>query len=253
MSDAASNLSEQDFADLCALADGTLAAERRPVVEARVAASPELQRLVERQRQAMQATRALAEEPVPPSLRAAVEASRPARARGRPAPRLLPRLALAGGLALVLVAVLAVFLTGGPGAPTVAEAAQLAQQPPTGPAPATVDPARTRLDVDVEGVVFPAFERGFGWHAVGTRREKLGGRNVVVVVYEKGSRRIGYAIVGGSALTRPGNADGTTRGGVLYQTLELDGKPVVTWRRDGHTCVLVGGASRDELLALAAY
>lgn len=252
MSDAASNLSEQDFADLCALADGTLAAERRPAVEARVAASPELQRLLERQQQAVQATRALADEPVPQALREAVETSRPARAR-RPAPRLLPRRALAGGLALVLVAVLAVILTRGPGAPTVAEAAQLAQRPPTGPAPAAADQAGTRLDVDVEGVVFPAFERGFGWHAVGTRREELGGRDTVVVVYGKGSRRIGYAIVGGSALSRPGGAAGTTRGGVLYQTLEIGGKPVVTWRRDGHTCVLVGAAPRNELLTLAAY
>jgi anti-sigma factor RsiW len=36
----ASELSEQELAELCALADGTLPAERRAAVEARVAASP---------------------------------------------------------------------------------------------------------------------------------------------------------------------------------------------------------------------
>jgi anti-sigma factor RsiW len=38
------------MAELSALADGTLPADRRAEVEARVAASPELQELVERQR-----------------------------------------------------------------------------------------------------------------------------------------------------------------------------------------------------------
>jgi len=249
MSDAASNLSEQDFAELCALADGSLAADRRAAVEARVAASPELQRLLERQQRAVHATRALAAEPVPASLRDAVEATRTPKAR-RPAPRFVPRLALAGGLALVLVAVLAVFLNGGPGAPTVAEAARLAERPPSGAAPSAA--SQTQLNVAIDGAVFPNLQ-ALGWRAVGTRRDEIGGRDALVVYYAKGSNRIGYAIVGGSALTRPDGAAPTTRGGVLYQALQIGGKPVVTWRRAGHTCVLIGAAARDELLTLAAY
>src|SRR5437773_11995157 len=85
------------MADLCALADGTLPAERRAEVEARVDASPELQELLERQRRAVLAAQSLAAEDVPASLQARVEAQRRAlgarRGRSRPPG---PRLPLAG-------------------------------------------------------------------------------------------------------------------------------------------------------------
>jgi hypothetical protein len=254
MSDVAAGLSEQELAELCALADGTLPAERRPAVEARVAASPELQELVRRQRRAVTATRALAAEPVPASLAESVEARRRALGRRRaPATRFVPRLALAGGLAAVVVAVLAVVLSGGPGGPTVAEAAQLAQRPPTGPAPPPAGTGGTKLALAVEGVVFPDLSRLAGWHAVGVRRDELDGRNAVVVFYAKDSRRIAYVIVAGSGLPRPSGAEGTTRGGVLFQTLRVDGRLAVTWRRAGRTCVLIGAATRSELLTLASW
>jgi hypothetical protein len=60
-------------------------------------------------------------------------------------------------------------------------------------------------------------------------------------------------IVGGRALDRPSDARSVTREGVLFQTLRLEGRPAVTWRRAGHTCVLVGPAPRAELVALASY
>jgi hypothetical protein len=253
MNDAASKLSEREMAELCALADGTLPADRRAAVEARVAASPELQELLERQRRALTATRALANEPVPASLREAVEARRRAPERRRVAPRLVPRLAAAGALAAVLVAVLAVVLSGGSGGPTVAEAARLAKRPPTGPPPPPLDASRTKLALDVEGVVFPNLTPAFGWRAVGVRRDTIDGRNVSVVFYAKGARRIAYAIVAGAGLPRPSEAQGTTRGGVLFQTLPVDNRLMVTWRRAGHTCVLIGAAPRAELLALANW
>src|SRR5438093_7432180 len=97
MSDAVSGLTEREIAEMCALADGTLPAERRAEVEARVAASPELQELLERQRVAVTAVRRLAAEEEPASLRAAVEARRrePGSA-GRVIRRLTPRAVLAG-------------------------------------------------------------------------------------------------------------------------------------------------------------
>lgn len=254
MSDPASKLSEQDMAELCALADGTLPAERRAALEARVAASPELQELVDRQRRAVMAARALTSEPAPASLREAVEARRRTLDRRRgPASRLVPRLALTGALAVALVAVLAVVLSGGPGGPTVAAAARLAARPPSGPAPPPLDASGTKLAVDVEGVVFPNLAQPFGWRAVGVRRDALDGRNATVVFYAKGARRIGYAIVAGPGLPRPSDAQGTTRGGVLFQTLQVDNRLVLTWRRAGHTCVLTGAAPRAELLALANW
>jgi hypothetical protein len=254
MSNGAWKLSEREMAELCALADGTLPAGRRSAVEARVAASPELQELLERQRRAVTATRALASEPAPASLREAVEARRRARERRRiAAPRLVPRLLVAGAFVVVLVALLTVVLSGGPGGPTVAEAARLAERPPTGPAPPPSGANATKLALDVEGVVFPNLAPPFGWQAVGVRRDTLDGRNATVVFYSKGRRRIAYAIVAGSGLPRPSEAQGTTRGGVLFQTLQVDDGLVVTWRRAGHTCVLIGAASRAELLALANW
>jgi anti-sigma factor RsiW len=253
MSDLMSRLSERDLAELCALADGTLPEERRPVVEARVAASAELRALLERQRRAVAATRSLSGEPAPESLRVAVEARRERRnARGRSA-RLVPRLAMAGALAVLVAVVAAVVLSGGPGGPTVAEAAQLAARPPNRPVPGPTDGNRTKLAVDVEGVVFPDLLRAFGWRAVGVRRDQVDGREATAVYYAKGTRRIAYVIVAGSGLRRPSRGPATTHGGVEYQTLQVNGRQAVTWRRDGHTCVLIGPASRNELLALASY
>jgi hypothetical protein len=249
MSEVGSGLSKRDIAELAALADGTLPAERRAAVEARVAASAELQELLDRQRRAVAATAALESEPVPDSLRTAVDAQRPRRRR---ASWLAPRLGFAGGLAAVAVVVV-VALSGGAGGPTVADAARVAARPPTGPAPGPSKGSQTRLAADVEGVGFPNLGPSYGWRAVGVRHDELDGRKTTTVVYAKGRRRIGYVIVGGDGLSRPSGGRNTLRGGVRYQTLRLADRPSVTWRRAGHTCVLVGTAPNAELIKLASY
>ena len=110
----AARLSTEEMAELAALADGTLPAGRRAAVEARVAASPELRELVERQRRAVLAARALESDDVPASLRATVDDRRSERRRRR-----VPRPLLAGAAAVAAVAVAAaVVLSGGPGAPS---------------------------------------------------------------------------------------------------------------------------------------
>jgi len=235
-------LDERDLADLAALADGTLAAERREEVEARVAASPELQELLARQEQAVAAVRTLDADREPGALRAALA---PRRAR-----LLRPRFAFAGVLAAVAVVVAALTLTGGPGGPTVADAAELASRPPTGPAPRVVG---SRLGVDVQGLPFPELGAAYGWRPVGVRRGRVDGRDAVVVYYAKGDRRVAYAIVDRPTLTRPSSWKPATVDGVRYQTLRLGDKLAVTWRRAGHTCVLVGDAPRAELLSLASW
>jgi anti-sigma factor RsiW len=254
MSDVPSGLSEREIAELCALADGTLPAERRAELEARVAGSPELLELVERQRRAVSAAHVLSADPPPASLVDAVQALRPDR-DGRPSRerRLAPRLALAGGLAAVAAIVAAIVLSGGPEAPTVADAARLAVQPPSGPAPRPIANGSTKLAANVEGVAFPNLARFAGWHAVGVRRGRVDGRTATVVFYGKGGRRIAYVIVAGSGLPRPSGGTGTTRSGVEYQMLPLNGRLAITWRRGGHTCVLIGDATRAELLKLASW
>jgi anti-sigma factor RsiW len=111
MDEAASQLSEREMAELCALADGSLPPDRRAAVEAWVAGSPELQFLLERQRRSLEASRVAASEPMPPSLPTPVEAQLH-RTRRRGARRLVPRLAF-GGVAAGAVAVALIIAFGG--------------------------------------------------------------------------------------------------------------------------------------------
>ena len=247
-------LSEHDMAELSAFADGTLPVERRAAVEARLAGSAELRAFVERQRRALTATRALAAEPVPATLAASVAAAVPRRKPRRAGGRGLAwRLGLAGALVAAVAAVVVLSLNRGPAAPSVAAAAGLARQAPSGAAPASLGTSGTTLAASVQGVAFPDFAPAYGWRAVGVRQARVGGRAATAVYYGKEGRRIAYVIVAGPGLARPPSAASTTIGGVQYQTLRLNGAPAVTWRRDGHTCVLTGAASPAELLTLASW
>jgi hypothetical protein len=158
---------------------------------------------------------------------------------------------VAGGLAVVIAVVAAVVLIGGPAGPTVADAARLAEQTPNRPAPPAV--SATKLGLDVEGVAFPNLAEALGWKALGVRHGKVHGRAATVVFYGKGDRRIAYVIVGGAGLPKPSASLATGKGGVEYRTLRVNGRLVVTWRRGGHTCVLVGQATSAELLRLASW
>ena len=74
-------LSDDQLADLARLADGTLPAERRAEVEARVAASPQLSSIVERQGMALEALRGTTDIGAPARLRAQIERRRGGAAR----------------------------------------------------------------------------------------------------------------------------------------------------------------------------
>jgi hypothetical protein len=116
-----------------------------------------------------------------------------------------------------------------------------------------VSKGSTRLVANVEGVAFPNLARWAGWQTLGVRRGRIDGRNATVVFYGKGGHRIAYVIVAGSRLPRPSGGQTTSRHGVEYQTLRLNGRLAVTWPRGGHTCVLIGEATRAELLKLASW
>jgi Anti-sigma-K factor rskA len=97
----------QEVAELAALADGSIAPERRAALEERVAASSELaDRLVEQQRAVALARSAVAQVEAPAVLRARVEAQRRTRRGSRPG-----RLVLIGSTAATAVAALAIGLT----------------------------------------------------------------------------------------------------------------------------------------------
>jgi hypothetical protein len=97
-----------DLADLAALADGSLAPERRATLEGRVAASPELaERLAEQQRAVALAWSAAEQVSAPASLRAHIERQR--RAQRTRVPRRVVLVGAAAAAALAVAAVVGVF------------------------------------------------------------------------------------------------------------------------------------------------
>jgi hypothetical protein len=237
---------ERDLADVTALADGSLPERRRSEVERRVADSPELSTVLERQRRALDVVRAAAV-PAPPSLRARVGAL--AAPRRRP---LVGALGVATAAAAALV-VLLVLPGGGPDAPSVAQAAELAARGSTGGPPPRYDNAPL-LDREIGGIRFPRWQERFGWRASGVRTDQLGGRDATTVYYRYDGHRIAYTIVGGSGLPLPSGGQRTTRAGTALHSLRIGGRTVVTWRRRGHTCVLSGAGVRlRTLLVLASW
>jgi anti-sigma factor RsiW len=249
-----SNLNRKQLAELSALADGTLDPERRPDVEAAIAASPELQALYERERQVVGALHSAAlSDRAPAGLRARIEAERPSK-RQRARRRTAYGGALAGALAAVALALALALPAGAPGSPSVSQAAALAARGVSLPAPVPDRSApRVKLGQSVEEVYFPNWAGSLGWSAVGMRSDRLGGRPAVTVYYQSRGQRVAYTILGLPALAQP-SAPIATVAGVELRTLAVDGRTVVTWRRAGHTCVLSGkGVTASELQKLASW
>ncbi|MBV8430091.1 MAG: hypothetical protein JO244_02940 [Solirubrobacterales bacterium] len=238
------------LADVSALADGTLDPGRVPEVRDVIASSPELSRRYEREREAVTALHALRADRAPAGLRLGVDAlRRPARPPRR---RLVFGGALAGAVAAVVAALVLLLPGGTPGAPSVSQAAALSLQGPVMAAPL---PDRThptvKLRQDVEEVYFPNWS-SLGWRAVGQRVDRFGHRMAVTVYYQHAGVRIAYTILAAPALRWPGTPTQWI-GQVKLQSFGSGKRVVVTWRRDGHTCILAGsGVGAQALAELAA-
>ncbi len=245
-------------AELARLADGSLKPERQDELRAEIQKSPALARALAEQERAVKLLRSTSEITAPDALRARLDAlvaepSQPAKSKRR-WPRLRLGFALPAMAAVAAAVVAAVLIIGGNASsgPTLPQTAQAALSASTLPAPAesTTNPAQ--LDVSVGGIPFPDWSRNIGWRTLGQRNDTLGGRRVVTVFYasHKGTR-IGYAIVSGAPINVSG--DTTVHEGTNTYTLFNLGKARgITWRRDGHTCVIAGrGVSDARLLALA--
>jgi hypothetical protein len=239
--------------ELAALADGSLAPERREALLGRVRRSPELLAALAEQERAVRMIGAV-DVPAPASLRGQVQAMLAPRARRRAFA--MPRLGLAAGAATALAAVaVAIGLAGGGTSVSgVQQAAAFTLSPATMPAPAESLVRGTQLAASVEGVAFPYWEGRLGWRSSGARDDRVDGRSVTTVFYSNAQGlRIGYAIVSGSAWATHGGAV-TWRAGVPYRLLTHDGATVVAWPRDGHLCVISGkGISPGALLRLASW
>jgi hypothetical protein len=187
----------------------------------------------------------------PLRLRERIEAERE-RARG-PARR--RRLTLGGALAGATAAaalLVVLLLPGGAGGPSVVEASELGTRPPTQPAP---EPGQPKLlDASAFGLPFPDWAEKFGWEASGRREDEIDGRRAVTVFYEKEGREIAYTIISGDALSAPEPSAAARREGTPLRYVRLDGRTIVTWERDGRTCILSGSdVPATTLLNLAGW
>jgi hypothetical protein len=155
-----------------------------------------------------------------------------------------------GGLGLAALAAVVLVLAGvggGSSAPSVDDAVALALAPPTAPAPA-VDPADTHLvRAQIGGITFPNYTYAWPkWTTMGARRDRLSGRDATTVIYRGPRGDVGYTIVDGKPLDPPSGARHVRAGGVDLSVLRRDGATIVTWQRDGHTCVLAGRGAGVE-------
>lgn len=255
------DLSADDEAALVAYVDGNLEPGERSRVEARAASDPSFAAALRLQQQGRDAIATAAESTgAPLALRAAVEGmAAQGRRHGGRRPSARTRLGgirwpgaglVAGAVAAVLAAV--VLIGGGPGIEDVAAAAV---RPPTAKV-APVPPMSKLLDEKIGDVTFPNYAAKFGWQAVGSRTDEINGRDTKTVFYEKGGKRIAYTVVDGDALAKPGDAATARREGTELLSLKSEGRTVVTWERNGQTCVLSAiepEVTRDELLTLAAW
>ena len=243
----------KELRELSALADGSLEASRRPAVKKRISASPELSALYERERRVVDLLHESSSTVrAPASLRARIDAERPRRpVRARR--RFGFGGALAGALAAVIAAVILIAPGSTPVALAVSDAAALGTLAPTHAAPAPDADSPGKLSTNVQDVYFPNWGDRFGWRASGERRDKLHGRSATTVYYDWKGRRLAYTIVASPPLKTPSAAT-STRDGVEFRTFEQDGRTVITWRRNGHTCVLSGtNVNPTELQKLAVW
>jgi anti-sigma factor RsiW len=248
------DLTTRELADLSALADGTLDPERRDSVQAWVDSSPERTALYEREQRAVALLRTTHSDGAPAALRARIEAQRTQRRAPVPRWRLAYGGAVAAGLAVIALALALILPAGTPGAPSFSEAAALASLGANAPAP-TPDPSEpgAKLGQKVGSVYFPDWTQRYGWRATGQRTDRIGGRLAETVYYQGHNDTVAYTIVAAPALKVP-SATHSRLNGTDLATLKLDGRTVVTWQRNGHTCVLTAkhGTPARVLQQLAA-
>jgi hypothetical protein len=170
--------------------------------------------------------------------------------------RLGPRLAAAGAFAAVVVALaIAIGFSGGSSTLSVRDASALTLSHATAAPPAESSSDHRRLTAAVDGVSFPYWGGRLGWRSTGSRTDQVDGRSVTTVFYANGrGKRVGYAIVAGSAPAQMSGGVVSRRDGTPYRLLTVKGVAVVTWLRNGRLCVVSGrGVSGATLLALASW
>jgi hypothetical protein len=161
-----------------------------------------------------------------------------------------------GGLVAAAAVVAVLMVGGGAAGPSVLATASLATGGPVLPAPAEDTSNKAVLKASMEGVPFPYWGDSFQWKAVGARDDKIEDRSAKTVFYEnpKGVRAA-YTILGGDTIDAPSSAHEKNMNGVELWITQDNGRRIVTWTRDRHTCVLSAplAVPEQKLLELAAW
>ena len=220
----------------------------RPLTEEELALAREGEALI---------SAAVADVQAPQSLREAIERDRE-RASARTPFWRRHRWGLAGAAtaAAALAAVAIVIGTwSGTTEPSLNDVYAAAQLPATETAPATLGGDPPVLNVSVGNLEFPDWQQSFGWKAVGRRDDTLAGRPVTTVFYRNADGAgLGYAVVAGDPIAAEPPGETVTRSGKTYHVAGTDGRTIVTWTQQGHTCVIVAPSTvaRERLVDLAA-
>ena len=172
---------------------------------------------------------------------------------GAPQPARRPRLwapamaAVAAGIALAMF-VVALTSTGDDG---VRAFASISARPATLATP----PSDGRLlDREFEGVAYPDWSHKFGWRAEGGRTDEIDGHRAETVFYTHHGHRIAYTVIAGEPLEPPEGATTRRVGGLTLVHFRDGPRDVVTFERNGRTCVLEGEVISDAtLLELASW
>jgi hypothetical protein len=144
-------------------------------------------------------------------------------------------------------------LTGG-SAPTVEAVAATASRPATDATPAPDPSQPTLLRREFEGVAFPNWTEEFGWMAEGARSETIDGRAADTVFYTHHGHRIAYTVLSGEPVSPPEGALAVTADGVDLHRSRSGELDIVTFERDGRTCVLAGDViNPSTLVELASW
>jgi hypothetical protein len=190
----------------------------------------------------------------PPRLHARIAALQ---RESRPRPSPARRIAVVAAAGLAAFAAVLVLTIGGstPGGPTLASAAQLSARQPTEPSPVHDLRRPSLLRERFKGVTYPYWYEQFNWFTAGQRTDDLGGgRTAHTVFYRHTHHRIGYTVVSGKPLIAPRSAERRVVDGLEMRGYRDGDRDVVTFVRNGHTCVLAGMVhSRGTLYKLAAW
>ena len=99
---------------------------------------------------------------------------------------------------------------------------------------------------------FAANAAADGWVRIGTREDRLEGRDTETTYWQKAGSRVAYTTVSGGPVEIPQTGLQTGRRGLLLRGFDEDGRTAVAWNEDGHTVVISGiRISRASLYNLA--